>query len=150
MDIFSSNSKGVEVWGPIASVTVKAGALGNIDSWILEGVTIGAKEIVDVRQCFSDVAYLYALGNDQSRCTIALSFAVFIGAKECQGGNNTKAIDDGLKAYASGRISKHTSPMQVGIGSFARNGWLVGLDIGNVDPIRGVAHAVASFIMELA
>ena len=151
MDVFGGNGKGVEVWGPAASVEVKAEALGSIigNSWILEGVNIGAKEIVDVRKCFEDVAYIYALGNDQSRCIIVLNLVVFIGEKDCKKTKGFNAVNEGLTAYYNGRISEKTSPMTIGIGSFVRTGWLIGIDISGLDVDRSLCHASATFLMEL-
>ena len=151
MDVFGGKGKSVEVWGPTASVEVKAAALGSVvgDSWLLEGVTIGAKEIVDVRKCFEDVAYIYALGNDQGRCVIVLNFVVFIGQKDCGQGQGFEAVEAGLRAYAKGRISQSTSPQPISIGSFTRNGWLMGIDIGALDVEKSVCHSSATFLMEL-
>lgn len=153
MEVFGSKGKSVEVWGPAASVEVRAPALGSVigDSWLLEGVTISAKEIVDVRQCFEDVAYIYALGNDQGKCVIVLHFIVFIGQKDCGQGKGFEAVEAGMRAYAQNRISTEEGRKRqiIGIGSFARQGWLVGIDISGLDPERSVCHAAATFIMEL-
>lgn len=152
MDVFSigGRSKPVKVWGPIASVYVKAGGLGYIGSdWLLEGVQVGAKEIVDVRQCFNDVSYIYALGNDQGQCRLVLMFIVFIGTKGCSFENNTSAITNGIVKYKEGRISQNTSPVTVSVGDFSAKGWLVGIDIGSVDADKGVCHGVATYIMQL-
>ena len=151
MKVFSSDSGSIEVWGPTASVDVKASALGGVvdDSWILVNFAIGAREIVDIRQCFDDVSYIYALGNNQAQCAITLTFAVFIGKKSCKGTNNTAAIEKGLSAYVNSRISKKTSPSSITIGNFSRMGWLTGIDIGNLDANKGVCYGTAHFIMEL-
>ena len=151
MTIFSSDSRGIEAWGPTASVDVKCSVLGGIvdNSWILVNFAIGAQEIVDIRQCFSDVSFLYALGNNQSACQMALTFAVLIGRRRCRGQNNTAAIQAGLNAYVSGRISQKVSGGVVSIGKFSRRGWLIGIDIGNVDASKGVCYATVKFNMEL-
>lgn len=155
MDVFSigGKSKPVKVWGPIASVSVKAGGLASIgrngSDWLLEGVQVGAKEIVDVRQCFNDVSYIYALGNDQGQCRMVLMFMVFVGTEDCSGDNNTDAIMEGIVEYKNGRISQNTSPVPVSIGNFSAKGWLVGIDIGNIDAEKGVCHGVATYIMQL-
>lgn len=155
MDVFSigGRSKPVKVWGPIASVSVKAGGLGSIggngSDWLLEGVQVGAKEIVDVRQCFNDVSYIYALGNNQSSCVMSLSFMVFIGTKNCFGDNNTDAIMEGIREYKNSRISQNTSPVVVSIGNFSKKGWLIGIDIGAMDPGKAVCHGVATYMMQL-
>lgn len=150
--IFGSHKVGVAVWGPTASVEVKVPALGGLvdNSWILTGVSVGAKEIVDVRQCFNDVSYIYALGNNQSQCSMVLTFAVLIGSKECKGkGENLSAISGGLKAYMSNRISKHPDPHTVTIGGFSKKGWLVDISVGNTDASRGICQGVLNFIMQL-
>ena len=145
----------VEAWGPAVSVDVKASALGGVvdDSWILVNFAIGAREIVDIRQCFDDVSYIYALGNNQSQCAITLTFAIFIGARNClgmnMGYNNTSAIKSGLSAYVNSRISKKTTPSTITLGKFSRMGWLTGLDIGNLDASKGICYGTAHFIMEL-
>lgn len=153
MNIFSigKDSRPVKVWGPTASVSVSISALGSIvgDDWVLEGVQIGAKEIVDVRQCFNDVSYIYALGNDQGNCSIVLSFVVFIGTKNCVGGDNMAAIELGLSKYKNSRISRNTTPTTISIGGFSTRGWLTGLSIGNLDAEKGICHAVSTFIMQL-
>lgn len=151
MKIFSSDSRGIEAWGPTASVDVKCSALGGIvdDSWILVNFSIGAQEIVDIRQCFSDVSFLYALGNNQSACQMTLTFAILIGKKQCMDHNNTSAIQKGLEAYVNSRISKNISGGTVSIGNFSRRGWLIGIDIGSVDASRGVCYGTVKFNMEL-
>ncbi len=151
MDIFSGNSKGVVAWGPTASVTVRVDALEGIvnDRWILTNFSIGAKEIVDVRQCFNDVSYIYALGNDQSSCAITLTFAIFIGQKSCTGESNTSAIEIGMKRYVNNRISQKTSSSSITIGLFSAKGWLTSVDIGQMDPARAVCYGTVHFIMEL-
>lgn len=153
MKIFQINGdkRVTEMWGATASVEVKVDALGSIvgESWLLESVQVGAREIVDVRQCFNDVSYIYALGNDQSRCSIVLQFVVFVGTKFCKGTSNTKAIKDGLDKYKTNRISQKTAPMPITIGSFSTQGWLISCDIGQVDPSKGTCRGVLTFIMQL-
>ena len=151
MVVFSSDSKGVVAWGPTAAVTVKVDALGGIidNTWILVNFSIGAKEIVDVRQCFDDMSFIYALGNNQSSCQISMTFAVLIGKKSCKGNNNTSSIEYGLRAYERSRISKKTTPGKITIGKFSRMGWLTGIDIGNLDAARGICYGTVNFIMDL-
>lgn len=155
MDVFSIGGKGksVKIWGPIASVSVKAGGLGSIgrkgSDWLLEGVQVGAKEIVDVRQCFNDVSYIYALGNNQNSCIMSLSFLVFIGTENCSGDNNTDAIMKGIEEYKNNRISQNTSPVTVSIGNFSKKGWLMEIGIGAVDAGKAVCHGVATYMMQL-
>lgn len=151
MHVFGNNGKGVTMWGPTAAVDVRIPALGSVveDSWILVGISIGAKEIVDIRQCFNDVSYIYALGNDQNRCKLSLSFVVFIGRKNCKGSENLKAIGGGLDAYISNRVSRHTDPHAITIGGFSCKGWLESIDIGNTDALRGVCTGTVQFVMQL-
>lgn len=151
MTVFSSDSRGVEAWGPTASVNVKVEALGGIvdKSWILVNFSVGAREIVDVRQCFDDMSFIYALGNNQSNCQMSMVFAILIGKKKCQGNNNTSAIASGLEAYARSRISKKKSPKKIQIGDFSKMGWLTGIDIGNVDASKGICYGTVHFLMEL-
>ncbi len=151
MQVFSKDSRGVEVWGPTASVNVKADALGGIvdNTWILVNFAVGAREIVDIRQCFDDVSFLYALGNNQSSCQISLTFAILIGKKWCKGANNTSAIEEGLDAYVKSRVSQRKNAGKIQIGKFSRMGYLIGIDIGNADPMRGVCYGTVHFNMEL-
>ena len=151
MQVFSKDSRGVEVWGPTASVNVKADALGGIvdNTWILVNFAVGAREIVDIRQCFDDVSFLYALGNNQSSCQISLTFAILIGKKWCKGDNNTSAIEEGLDAYVKSRVSQRKNAGKIQIGKFSRMGYLIGIDIGNADPMRGVCYGTVHFNMEL-
>ena len=154
MHIFSSGSKGIVTWGPTASVNVSIGALGSIvdDTWILTGISMGMQEITDVRQCFDDVSYIYALGNNQGSCVMDLSFAVFIGTRNCwmSTRSNVSSIDDGVSAYIKNRISKQPKGSTITIGGLSAKGWLTGLDIGGLDPSRGVCEGTVHFIIELA
>ena len=151
MDVFtiSGANKPVKTWGPTASVKVKLSVLDGLvnDTWLLEGLYIGAKEIVDIRQCFNDVSYIYALGNDQSSCLITLNFLVFIGTRGCRGTSNLSVITD--NNYRADRISQHTTPHTLGIGGFAIKGWLKEINIGQLDPERGVCHGTVGFIMQM-
>lgn len=152
MDIFGSSGKSVVAWGPAASTTVEVSSLEGVvnDSWVLSGVNIGAKEIVDIRQCFNDISYIYALGNDQGKCVFLLTFIVFLGRKNCTGGDdNFQAIKQGIDAYKSNRISQNTEPKTVTIGTFSCQGWLTGIDIGQTDPSTDTCQGVLSFIMQL-
>lgn len=152
MIFYSSDTGSVEAWGPTASVDVKVDALRGVvnNSWLLVNLSVGAREIVDVRQCFNDVSVIYALGNDQGRCVLTLTFAIFIGRKNCKkDADNTTAIDKGLSAYASNRISKRTTKSAITIGQFSREGWLTGVDIGQVDASKGICYGTVHFIMEL-
>lgn len=151
MKIFSSDSRAIEAWGPTASVEVKASALGDVvdDTWILVNFFVGAREITDIRQCFNDVSYIYALGNNQGQCAMSLTFAILIGKKSYNESDSTSAIKNGLSAYVASRISKKTSPSPVTIGNFSRMGWLTGIDIGNLDASKGICYGTAHFIMEL-
>lgn len=155
MKIFSSDSKGVVAWGPVASVTVKAGSLNEAatgsNGWVLTNFSIGAKEITDIRQCFDDVSYIYALGNNQGQCSMTLVFAIFLGKEDCSGPNNTGTIGVGLNEYKVNRIStkRGMSPSPVTIGNFSRMGWLTGIEIGQLDAARGLCYGTVHFIMEL-
>lgn len=152
MTVFTTDSRGVEAWGPTASVDVRISGLGNFigDSWLLTNMSVGANEIVDVRQCFNDVAYIYALGNRQSSCRMSLTFAIFIGRRCNSGNENTQAISDGLSAYVKSRISKSNGPISVTVGKFSRMGWLDSIEIGNIDASAGVCSGTLNFIMELS
>ena len=152
MTIFTSDSRGIEAWGPTASVSVKVSALGSIvdNSWILVNFALGAREIVDVRQCFNEVAYIYALGHNQGACQMTMTFAVLIGSKKCSGRNNTSALKDGLRQYVLNRISKKTKAGTIAIGNFAGSGWLTGIDMGNVDANKGVCYATVNFLIRIA
>ena len=150
MDVFSSNGSGVVAWGPVASVNVKLSALQDLidDSWILVNFEFGAKEITDVRQCFNEVSYIYALGNDQNQSRMTMTFAIFIGAKECKGDNNMTAIGSGVTEYLDKRISKKQKS-SIAIGSFSGSGWVTGLSIGNVDAKRGLCYGTVDLIVDL-
>lgn len=149
MKVFSAEAE-ASVWGPIASIVPNISALGSEvnDSWLLEGLRIGAEEITDVRQCFNDIAYIYALGNNQSNCRITLMFVIMAGTRNCMGSDNFSTIDDGLGNYRDSRISTMTKST-ITIGGMSRTGWLTGIDIGDLDPLTGVCHGVVNFIMEL-
>ena len=152
MKVFGSDSGKIKIYGPTASVRVNVKALGGVvgDSWLLTDFHVGAKEIVDVRQCFNDVSYIYALGNNQAKCEISLTFAIFIGRSNCEGeNNNTSAIDDGIGAYIENRISNSTETSQITIGDFSSYGWLIGFDIGQLDAVKGICYASVQFIMKL-
>ena len=155
MKIFSSNTGTIEAWGPTASVDVKASALEGVvdNTWILVNFSIGAREITDIRQCFDDVSYIYALGNNQGQCAMSLTFAILIGLENCKGSENgnTAAIENGLSAYIKSRIStdEGQKPSPITIGGFSRMGWLTGIDIGNLDAAKGICYGTAHFIMEL-
>jgi len=151
MLIFSSDSRGVDVWGPTASVDVKCDALGDIvdDTWVLTNLSIGAKEIIDVRQCFDDLSFIYALGNNQASCHITLVFAVLVGKKNCNSLGAMSAVDEGLDEYVKNRISQNLSGGVISIGKFSRRAWLIGIDIGNVDTAKGVCYGTLTFNMEL-
>lgn len=152
MEIFGTAGTSMVAWGPTASVEVKVEALGDVvnDSWVLTGANIGAKEIVDIRQCFNDVSYIYALGNDQSKSVLSLSFIIFLGRKNCQGENdNYQAIEKGINSYRDKRISKNTSAESITIGGFSCKGWIVGIDIGQHNPSNATCSGTLSFIMQL-
>lgn len=151
MDVFSSNGSGVVAWGPVASVNVKLSALQDLidDSWILISFEFEAKEMTDVRQCFNEVSYIYALGNDQSQSRMTMTFAIFIGAKECKGDNNMTAIGSGFSNYLDNRISKKQKT-SIAIGSFSGSGWVTGLSIGNVDARRGLCYGTVDMIVDLS
>ena len=180
-----SNAKGIEVWGPTASISVSIGsgsgsggrrvgdssvgsgisAAANPHSgfrsgsaggggligpgWVFTNFAIGAKDIVDVRQCFDDVSFIYALGNNQAQCAMSLTFAVFLGSKNCGGGDNTGSLASSLAAYEAQRISRHTEPVTVSIGKFSRMGWITGIDMGGVDAARCMCQGTIHLIMEL-
>lgn len=155
MKIFSSDSRSIEVWGPTASVDVSVPALGSVidNTWILVNFSVGAREITDIRQCFNDVSYIYALGNNQAQCLISLTFAILIGSQNCKDSENgnTAAIKNGLSGYIENRISTEEGqkPSMITIGAFSRMGWLTGIDIGNLDASKGVCYGTVNFIMEL-
>lgn len=144
MEVFSSkeDTRSIDVWGPTVGVTVEIQPLSDIldDTWMLYNLSVGAREITDIRQCFNDVSFIYALGNNQTNCSMTLEFMVFVGRKSCKGDDHTNAIGDGLDAYTNYRISAHTDPTQITIGSFSRWGWITGIDIGGVDPKRGICR----------
>ena len=152
MNIFSSSGAKAYAWGPTASVSVRVPALGGVvdNSWILVGCGIDAREIADVRQCFNDVSYIYAMGNRQSYCQLTLTFVVMIGQQWCSGfSDNFSAISAGIKAYRSRRISKHPTPNNITIGGMSRRGWLVGINVGNLKPQNGTCIGTATFLMQL-
>ena len=153
MKVFSADTDSIEVWGPTASVDVSISALGSIvnNTWLLVNLSAGAREIVDVRQCFNDVSVIYALGNNQGQCIMTLTFAIFIGQKNCISvkNSNTVALAKGFEKYASKRISKNPQRSSITIGSFSRYGWLTGVDVGNLDAEKGICYGTVHFIMEL-
>lgn len=151
MKVFSSDTKSVEVWGPTASVDVKISAMSGVinNTWLLTNLNFGAREIVDVRQCFNDVSVIYALGNNQGQCQMTLTFVILIGRKNCKGVSNTSALHNGVRQYVQNRISQKTTPSTIAIGSFAGSGWLTGIDIGNVDAEKGICYGTVHFIVQI-
>lgn len=146
------DNKQIHVWGPTATVETRIEALSNIedsDNWALVGMQAGATEIVDVRQCFNDEAYLYAMGNDLGQCRITLLFAVFLSGPECDEKESLKALKDGIDDYVDNRISKRPKRTSITIGELALYGWLSGLNVGSMDPERGVCSVAVTFIWEL-
>ena len=131
---------------------MKVAALGNVvdDTWILVNFSLGAREIVDVRQCFNEVAFIFALGHNQSECRMSMTFAVMIGRRRCKGQNNTAALHAGLRQYVLNRISKKTDAQTIAIGNFAGSGWLTGINIGNVDADKGICYATVDFLIRIA
>ena len=150
MEVFTSNSRPHTVWGPLAAINVSSfaldGLIGAGKPWVLVDFKANAKEIVDVVQCFNDAAFIYALGNDQQRCLISMTFLVFIS--KCED-DKTDTLQQGMEKYKSNRISQHTSAGEISIGNFARKGWLIGIDIGNADPQRSACYATVNFMMKL-
>lgn len=151
MRVFSKDSRGTEIWGPTASVDVRIDALSSVvgNSWLLVDLAIGAKEIVDIRQCFSDVSYIYALGNNQAESAMTLKFVVLVGRKDCKGKDNFSAISDGFAEYADNRVSMQLDPMAITIGKFSRMGWMTSLNVGALDASKGICYGTAEFIVEL-
>lgn len=149
MLVFSKDSRGVEAWGPTVSVAVNIEALGNIvdDSWILVNFAIGAREIVDIRQCFNDVSFIYALGNNQSSLNLTLTFAILVGTRKCKGDNNMGTLSAGMRRYFLNRISQKTKPSTIAIANWAGKGWLTGIDIGQVDASKGVCYGTVHFLV---
>lgn len=151
MNIFGPTASTNITWGPNVSADVSIAALGGIvnDSWFLVNLHAGAKEIVDVRQCFNDVSFIYALGNNQSQCAISLTFVVFLGGKNCKDEDGTANIQAGFQQYVKSRISQQTSAKEIGVGKFVRKGWLTGIEVGQVDMKKSVCYATVHFLMEL-
>lgn len=151
MNVFSANQSSVEVWAPPSGVSVSIDGFGEVGySWFVSNVTVNAREITDIRQCFNDVSYIYALGNDQRQCNISVSFVVMIGSYKCFGSDALENIDSGLLSYEQNRISQNPVASYITIGGLARRGWLVGIDVTNVDASKGICSATASFIMDLS
>ena len=152
MLVFSSDSRGIEAWGPTASVQVKVDALGGLvdDSWILVDFSLGAKEIVDIRQCFNEVVFMYALGHNQSQCAMSMRFAVMIGRRKCKGKENLSALNAGLRQYVTNRISQKTEAQSITIGGLSGSGWLTGINIGGVDASKGICYATVEFLIRIA
>ena len=151
MDVFGANGSNITVWAPPSGVAVSMPFLGGIvgDTWLVTGLQIGAKEITDIRQCFNDVSYVYALGNDQRQCIMSVSFVVMIGKKECKDGDPLASIKDGLEAYGGTRISQMPNGGVISIGGLSRYCYLVGIDISQVDASKGICAGNAQFIMKL-
>lgn len=155
MDVFSKDTTPIRIFGPTAGVHVSISGFGEVvgkgKPWMLVDMRVGASEIVDVRQCFGDVSFLYALGNNQSRCAISLTFAILIGRECLKGNHNTKTIKDGLDAYVANRISAQggQTARNITIGNFSVDGWLTGVEIGQVDASKGICYGTVNFIMRL-
>lgn len=152
MKVFDRDGSNINIWGATASVSVIVDAVPDIDNtWVLSDVRIGAQEIVDVRKCFNDESYIYALGNDQGRCSISLTFAVFCGTcrNGSDGGQSMSAIGAGVSSYKSSRISKNVSPGSITIGGFSTRGWLISIDIGQMDPDTMTCRGTVNFLMDL-
>ena len=151
MDIFFQDSRATKIWGPTASTTVEVEALNDVvnDKWVLAGMTMGAKEIVDVRQCFNDTSFIYAFGNDQSSCQMSLLFMIYIGKCKKEDMSQMENVVKGYEQYKKTRISENPIATEITIGNFSRYGWLTGLNIGQVDPMRGTCRGTASFLVEL-
>ena len=152
MVIFGEDpKKSVHVWGPISSLKVTIDSFPPVESdeWALVGMETAANEVVDIRRCFNDETYLYALGNDQGRCRFSLSFVVFLAGEECDESKAFNALQKGIDDYAANRISKRTKESTATIGGLSLYGWLDGMTVGNMDADRGICYASVNFIMKL-
>lgn len=136
------------VWGPTASITVKAPALGGVvdKSWVLVDMRASAREIADIKQCFDDVSFIYALGNDQAKCVMSLTFLIFIS--KC-GQDQTGNITSGFESYKQRRIFASPDGEDFSVGNFTRHGWPVGLEIGPVDLKRQACYGTIHYLTEL-
>lgn len=149
--VFKSSKAAVRVFGPLATESVHISGIDvwNDDRWALIGASYNYREILDVRQCFNDTAFLFALGNNLSAGRMELSFLVFLSEPGCSPGGEFKAIKDAIESYRSERVSNKLSHIEVTIGSCTVSGWLDSMAAGNFDADRGVCVVSFSFLARL-
>ena len=151
--IFGADGKSnVQVWGPLVGAEVKMDGIGGLDGegCALIGFRINAQEIVDIRKCFNDELYLYALGNDDSRGAIELIFLVHLQGGKCDGQSSANPVKAAYESYcSSGRVSKKKGTVSVTVVGINLTGWVSGFYAGDVDPTTGTCKVCVSMIPKI-
>lgn len=147
---YTANS-GVKVFGPLPLVTVEVDGFQSLtdDNWALVDMQINHQEILDVRQCFNNTAFLFSLGNDLSHGTIDLTFMVFLSAEGCKSDEVFLSLSNGIETYKALRVSQSQSTLQMTIGNLSMFGWLKGMRAYGFDPSRGVCYVSISFLAKM-
>lgn len=124
---------------------------GEFDNLVLIGFQLGASETVDIRRCFNDITHIFSFGRDIGSSTVSVSLMCFLGGSCKEGGNGSgyATVNRLAQKYdRDRRIYMSKDSIEISIDDFLVYGYLVGMQIGGVDPSTGTCVVTFQFILD--
>ena len=119
---------------------------GQYDNILLLSFAIHDQEVIDVRKCFREVTHIFAFGRNPSAAVLQMSLLMFL-PKPCPK-MKMGTIEDIRRDYDSNRIYKLKSSLPVTIDGLTINGFLVEMDMSNVNPSSHTCVVTFTFIID--
>ena len=122
---------------------------GEYDNALLLSFLTNDQEIFDVRKCFEDVTHIFAFGRNAQACVLNVSILIVLynGCPKSNKSNWLK-LDQLRKKYAEKRIYKNDKPLKITLDDLSMSGFLIGMSIGDINPMTKTAVADFTFILD--
>lgn len=146
--IFDNGAKGCVVWGPLLGGTafdVSGPGVPSAKNCILIDFDVSYGELYDIHQCFNDKTNVYVLGSNIGACTLTLTFMTGFACD----GNGMTGFEDSINEYKAKRLGSYAKLDDIVIGGEAFKCLLVGYNIGNCDPSRGLAYVTLKYVIDI-
>lgn len=154
MTIIGSKGSVADIYIPASTYSWNLKGLvskGEFNNLVLIGFQFGASETVDIRRCFNDVTHIFSFGRDIGNSMVSVSLMCFLGGscKKSGNGSGYSTVNRLIQKYdKNGRIYMSKKSIEIAIDNFLIYGYLVGMQIGGVDPSTGTCVVTFQFILD--
>ena len=149
MAVVIGSGQNAKIFVPAASASWNIDGIaqkGDYDNLLLLSFSIHDQEVIDIRRCFEETTHIFAFGRDINKTVLQVSLLMMLATGCTQ--LNYATIEDMQKAYSDNRVYKKLDSVAVTIDGLTLNGFLIEMNMGDVNPATKTSVVTFTFILD--